>query len=97
MATKTRGTSATTTLAAIGPFNMAYAPADIAAIANAIMDDLNVAHPVISGSFSKNGLLYIPTRGVLTVLPNDWVAVDPNGWPILVSANSIAGSGWSHS
>jgi hypothetical protein len=46
------------------------------------------------------GLLYVPRRGVLKVLEGDYVAYDPNGWPILVSGWSINGSGstgWSHS
>jgi hypothetical protein len=97
VATKTLGTSATTTLTAIGPFTMAYSEADVGTISNDILDDLNVAHPIIYGSFSIQGQLFIPNRGVLRVLPGDWVGVDPNGWPILVSKNSIAGSGWTHS
>ena len=45
-----------------------------------------------------SGLLYVPRRGVLKVLPGDYVAYDPNGWPILVSGGSInSGTGWSHS
>lgn len=96
MATVTLGTSATTTLTALS-FNMGDAPADIASIAALILDDQNVAHPLIPGSFSLQGLLYVPNRGVLKVLPGDYVGVDPNGWPILVSKNSIAGSGWTHS
>ena len=44
------------------------------------------------------GLLYVPRRGVLQVLPGDYIAYDTNGWPILVSAWSIAtGSQWVHS
>lgn len=96
MATVTLGTSTTTTLTALS-FNMGDAPADIGSIAALILDDLNVAHPQIPGSFSLMGLLYVPNRGVLKVLPGDYVGVDPNGWPILVSKNSIAGSGWTHS
>lgn len=50
-------------------------------------------------AFAREGLLYIPNRGVLKVLPGDWVAVDGFGWPILISGRSI-GTGttsWAHS
>ena len=47
-------------------------------------------------AFSKQGLLYIPNRGVLQVLPGDWVGVDNYGWPILVSSFSIANGPWTH-
>lgn len=47
------------------------------------------------GSFSKNGLLYVPNRGVLKLLPGDAIAVDATGWPVLVSAQALAFSGTS--
>jgi hypothetical protein len=49
------------------------------------------------GFFSFNGQLMIPRRGIIQVLPGDVVAVDNTGWPILISAASIAytGSRWS--
>lgn len=59
------------------------------------------AGQVFPGGFEfqgERGLLYVPRRGVLKVLPGDYVAYDPNGWPILVSGWSISGSGatgWS--
>jgi hypothetical protein len=104
---KTLGTSATTSLSALvagalsaftgantGPQQDA---ADLAAIANAIKDDLNVAHPIMPTAWSQGNLLYVPNRGILKVLPGDYVAVDSQGWPILVSANSIANAAWTHS
>jgi hypothetical protein len=97
MATGTLGTAATTTLTSLNPWTASTAPADVASIGIAILNDLNVNHPIFPGAFAQNGLLYVPNRGVLRVLPGDYVGVDPNGWPILVSKNSIAGSGWSHS
>ena len=100
MALKTLGTSATTTLNAFVS-GSDLSPADVAQICANIKDDLAAAHPVVPGAFEfalgGNSVLYIPNRGVLKVLPGDYVAYDPNGWPILVAANSIAGSGWSHS
>jgi hypothetical protein len=56
-----------------------------------------VAHPKWKGAFSSNGLLYVPNRGILKVLPGDYVGVDDQGWPILVSAYSIANGAWTHS
>lgn len=70
--------------------------ADIAAVALAIKDDKNVAHPIYPQAFSANGLLYVPNRGVLQMLPGDYVGVDPTtGWPILVSAYAIASGPWA--
>jgi hypothetical protein len=69
---------------------------DLATVQQAIKDDLTNTHPVYPGAYSTHDLLYIPNRGVLRVLPGDWVAVDTQGWPILVSANSIANSLWTH-
>ncbi len=96
MALGTLGTTLTTSLTSINGWTASTAIADVGGIAVLILDDKNVAHPIWPGAFGKNGLLYVPNRGVLKVLPGDYVGVDANGWPILVSANSIAGSGWTH-
>lgn len=97
MATATLGTNATSSLTALG-FTKAAADADIATLQQAIKDDLNVSHPVYPGAYSKAGLLFIPNRGVLKVLPGDYVGVDASGWPILVSAYAIAfgSTSWTH-
>lgn len=92
MSTLTGGTKATTTLTALqfpGPTGVAMSDADVATIAAAIINDKS---PSLSwpGAFSKMGLLYIPNRGVLQVLPDDFVMVTPGGWPILVSSMSCA-------
>lgn len=101
MATSTLGTNATTSI----PLAMAYTTvlasgadniADFTALANAILDDLQVSHPILPGSWSKAGQLFIPNRGWLKVLPGDWVAVDSRGWPILLSADTIANGLWTH-
>jgi len=62
-----------------------------------IKDDINVNHPTWPGAFMQNGILYVPNRGLLRVLPGDYVGVDANGWPILVSKFSIATGGWTKS
>lgn len=108
---RTLGTSATNTLQA---FNTATnnLVSDIALVRANIKWDwayVNGAYvriqagAVYPGGFEfatgpSGGLLHIPRRGVLKVLPGDYVAYDPNGWPILVSGGSInSGSGWTHS
>jgi hypothetical protein len=105
MATTTGGTTSTTALTTL-KFSAGadMADADIATIAQLIKDDLlgfsGAAAPanIVPGAFSRQGLLYVPNRGVLKVLPGDYVMVDPTSfWPILVSAKAIAigGSVWN--
>lgn len=99
MATKTLGTNATNTLTAL-PFQRGgLLPADIAIIQEGILNDLINGNPVYPGAFSSMGLLYVPNRGILQVLPGDYVGIDATGWPILVSANAIASgsTSWTHS
>lgn len=99
MSTKTLGTTAQTSLTALKylpGYNSGMAAADQATIQNAIQDDLGNAHSRLAGAF-PGGQLYFPNRGVLNVLAGDWVGVDANGWPVLVSAYSIATGGWTHS
>ena len=101
MATKTLGTTAQTSLTAI-PWTNGFAqssPADFATIDGSIKDDINVAHPSsgVPIGLGDNGYLYVPNRGYLRVFPGDYIGVDSQGWPILVSANSIANAAWTHS
>jgi hypothetical protein len=101
MATKTFGTSANNSLTALQYSAGAdMLDADIATICANIKDDVLSGHLVIPGSWSRNGLLYIPNRGVLKLQPGDWIAVDTNsGFPIVVP-NSVVGAGgtpWAHS
>ncbi len=101
MATITLGTTANNSLSPALKFlpgwNSGMAAADEASIANAIKDDLTNGNPVVKGAFSYNGVLFVPNRGHLQILPGDYVGVDSQGWPILVSANSIANAAWTHS
>lgn len=104
MATATIGTALTTTLITV-PFaavGTTLSPADLATINKNILDDQNVAHPEAwlngTGGFAQQGLLYVPNRGVLKVLPGDYVAYDPaTGFPYLISAAAAAGASWVHS
>ena len=93
MATSKLGTTANNSLTSL-VMSGAMAAADIATIANAILNDQINGLPIYPGAFAQNGLLYVPNRGVLKVLPGDYVGVDNEGWPILVSANSIANGHW---
>ncbi len=98
MALGTLGSNATTTLVSINGWTPATANADITTMAINIKDDLNPRHPIWPGAFQQSGLLFVPNRGVLKVLKGDYIAYDGSGWPILVSANSIAhASSWTHS
>ena len=113
MALLTLGSNGTVTLSAL-KFLQAMNATDLAALAAKILDDASVdsgqlanvapsAKRIMPGAFNSSGQLYVPNRGVLQVLPGDYVAVDANGWPILLSANAIAGgaapsaaTSWTH-
>ncbi len=113
MALLTLGSNATTTLSAI-QFLPGSSVADFAALAALILDDRSSdskpanpapsAKPIFPGALSRTGQLVIPNRGIIQVLPGDYIGVDANGWPILLSANAIAGgaapsaaTSWTHS
>lgn len=97
MSTKTLGTAAQTTLVAV-PFSrgLDLSDADIATIANSIKNDQNVTAPIYAGAFARTGFLFIPNRGLLKMLPGDYVGVDSTGWPILVSKGAAASGSWVH-
>ena len=101
MALLTGGTTASTSLSAIKflpGYGSGMSAANIALMALAIKNDLGNSGAVWPGAFSANGKLYIPNRGVLTMLPGDYVMVDATtGWPILVSKKAIASGPWAHS
>lgn len=98
MATRTLGSTLTTSLTAIAWANGAAGllPADLATVAQGIKNDLVNGLPIFPGALNPNGLLLIPNRGVLKLLPGDYVGVDSQGWPVLISANSIANGPWTH-
>lgn len=100
MATSTLGTNATTSLTSLKflpGYGSGMAPADIATINNAIKNPLIANYFTQGGQFSAGGQLFIPgDRGVITLLPGDYVGVDSTGWPIVVSANAIANGPWTH-
>jgi hypothetical protein len=71
-------------------------PGDLSAVASLIKYD-NSAGQFARSALTREGDLFLPGRGVLTILPGDVVAVDAQGWPILVSGYSIATGGWTFS
>lgn len=101
MALRTAGSTTTTILSSLR-FGADVTPQDYGTLSNLIKDDkVGVAgsHLRLNNAYSQNGLLYVPNRGVLQVLPGDYVMVDNDGWPILVSASSInfGSTNWAHS
>ena len=101
MATHTLGTPSSTTLVAVtySESPLVLLPADLAAIANGILQDnmtpgslvaSNVGQ-AIPGAFNFMGLLTFPGgRGQIKLYPGDVIAIDNLGWPVVVSAASIA-------
>ena len=100
MSTRTLITKAATTLTAVqipsktvaaGHFNAA----DIAAINALIINDQAPTQHVYM-SLAQNGLLIVPNRGQLKLLPGDVVFVDGSGGVGFVSGYSIAqGAAWT--
>lgn len=77
------------------------AAADVASIASKIKEDQNpggLIGQVYPNAFTQRGILWVPSRGFLVMLPGDVVGVDAaTGWPILVSKKAAAAAGWVHS
>lgn len=101
MALKTLGTNATNTLSAFVQNTSVMTQADLATIRANIKNDIINGNPIwpngYDRAFQNDGVLYVPNRGLLIVLPGDYVAFDSTGWPILVSKNAIANGPWTHS
>lgn len=108
MATHTLVTKANLTAVTYSQSPITLLPADLATIDNGIFNDPNVGNFQNSArsrfypasGFAYNGILIVPNRGYLQVLPGDVVAIDNNGgtnvgWPILVSADAIANGSWT--
>lgn len=90
MATTLLGTGTTTSLVSLA-YSPTNAVADVATIAAHILNQSNPAHPIAPGAFAKSGQLFLPNgRGIISLKPGDVVAYDHFGWPIVVSAESLA-------
>ena len=102
MATATLGTAGTATLTSLLISN-AMADADVATIIGLLKGDSGQSTSPIGsgylmpGSFSHNGILFVPGRGMLVSQPGDRVCVGPlSGWPILISAAAAATGDYVH-
>jgi outer membrane protein assembly factor BamB len=99
MALQTLGTNANNSLTALVWKGM-VAGVDASEINELILNDFNARFPRAdisgSGGFVKEGILYVPNRGSLTLFPGDVVAVDAaSGTVILVTARGIAAGPWT--
>lgn len=99
MALTLLGTDASNSLTSL-VWTGAAAQADVAAINALIRDDVNPRHPVAqiggSGGFVREGLLYVPNRGILELRPGDVVAVDAtSGQVILLTAYGLSAGPWT--
>ena len=100
MAVTHGGTNANNSLTSLvfkAGFRSGMAEADVRTIRANIKNDQINSHAIVPEAFSYNGLLMVPNRGVLKCLPGDLVLVDATtGWPILVSALSLASGPWTN-
>jgi hypothetical protein len=99
MATGTLGTTGTTVLTSINGWTAQTAIADVAAIQEAIVRQGTFRTSIVPGGFSPSGRLFLPGgRGIIQMKPGDYIGVDSNGWPIVVTSESIAagGTSWAH-
>lgn len=83
------GTKTTTSLSGLVFTRQPPSVADVATMNKNILNDLVNGNPIWPGAY-RLGLLSVPNRGTLITLPGDVIAYDSTGWPILISANSIA-------
>jgi hypothetical protein len=79
--------------------SVAVSAADVRAINALIKDDRNARHPLAQtsgcGGFVKEGVLYVPNRGSLTLFPGDCVALDStSGQVVLITAAGLT-NGWT--
>lgn len=99
MALITGGTTLTTSLQGLRwiPPSGAAAERDVGTFNNLVKYQGNPAKPIFPGALSA-GILDFPDRpGQINLLPGDYVFVDSNGWPIVVSRESILAAAWIHS
>ncbi len=90
MALGALGTNAVSSLSSLVMGGASAVAADAALLNAAILNDKVNGNPRWPGAFAQSGVLFVPNRGILQVLPGDVIGVDASGWPILVSAHAIA-------
>lgn len=84
MALLTFGTNANNTLSAF-QWNNANSIADTALINNSIKTQGTVQRTE-PAAFTNNGFLFVPNRGILKLLPGDWIAIGSTGMPFVMSS-----------
>jgi len=96
MALITGGTTAQTSLLGL-KWNPMAAQADIAQFNANIKSQLNLAKPIWPIGLA-NGIVDFPDRSNSQIIlqPGDYIFYDTNGWPIVVSSQSIAAAPWIH-
>ncbi len=98
MALLTGGTTSTTILNGM-LWNPGKTAADIAQFNNNMKYQIGQSGRIFPGGLLM-GILDFPDRpnSQIALLPGDYIFYDSNGWPIVVSAASIAagGTSWSH-
>lgn len=100
MAVKSFGTLTTTSLQALQIpstyAGVALTPADIATLANTVLNDRVPAQKLtdmkVPGAFTGYNELVIPNRGNLRLYPGDWVATDISGAMILLPSHAVPGT-----
>ncbi len=101
MATQLLGTNANNSLTAVVWTGVATPMADVRAINQLIRDDQQARHALAATSaaidgFVREGVLYVPNRGALTLFPGDIVALDAtSGQPILLSGYGRTAGPWT--
>jgi hypothetical protein len=103
MALQTLGTLANNSLdRALVWHSVAVSQADVRVInANIYDDQLPITSPYSAqtsgtGGFVKEGVLYVPNRGSLTLFPGDIVALEAAiGQPILLTAYGLSAGPWT--
>lgn len=54
--------------------------------------------PLLNQPYVQQGILHVPRRGLLRLMPGDVVAFDGTvGWPIVLSGDAFASAAWQHS
>lgn len=83
MALLTFGTNGTNTLSAF-QWNNDNAVANTALINNSIKTQGTVQRNE-PAAFTNNGFLFVPNRGIIKLLPGDWIAIGSTGMPFVMS------------
>ena len=63
-----------------------------------LVTGLGTNRPRVNQAYVKQGMLFIPNRGHLQLVPGDFVCFDSTtGWPIVISGDAAASGPYTHS